>query len=379
MIKICHLAEHLNGEMDGVYNHIKMIIKESNAQKFEHYLCFQGNKKIEDEIISLGGKIIILPELSFKLPFFAVLKFIAIIKEFNIQIIHTHFLKSYIIAGITNIILCKNVIYNYHGLFINNEFYGAFKRLLYKLSHFMICLLKGVQIALVPSKESKNQLLAETRLFPNVYQYYNGAESYSATNQIDKDLATNINVVKEFKFVFVGRIESEKRLDRAIEFIYRLEQHNIIAHLFIMGDGIKKNNIVDLVRNYRLEEAVSFLGIVQNPEDYFKYFDCLLLTSDREGLPFVIWESMAEGLPILSTSVGGITEILTDVNCGMIFDKENISDAVEKAKLLIKDKSIRDKLGLNGKRAIADEYNVEHFKKFIDNLYSDLNSVKPTA
>ena len=176
-----------------------------------------------------------------------------------------------------------------------------------------------------------------------------------------------------------GRIESEKRLDRAIEIIYRLKQSNIIVHLFIMGDGIKKNSIVDLVRDYKLEEAVSFLGIVQNPEYYFKYFDCLLLTSDREGLPFVIWESMAEGLPILSTSVGGITEILTDVNCGMIFDKENIADAVEKAKLLIKDKSLRDKLGLNGKRAITDKYNVEHFKKFIDNLYSDLNSVKLTT
>ena len=202
MIKICHLAEHLNGEMDGVYNHIKMIIKVSNAQKFEHFLCFQGNKKIEDEIISLGGKIIILPELSFKLPFKAFLKFKLLIKELNIQIVHTHFLKSYIIAGITNVILRKSVIYNYHGLFIKNEFYGAFKRLLYKLSHFVICLLRGVQIAVVPSKESKKQLLTETKLFPRVDQYYNGAERYSETKQIDKDLVEKINVVEEFKFVF---------------------------------------------------------------------------------------------------------------------------------------------------------------------------------
>ena len=377
MIKICHIAEHLNGEMDGVYNHIKMIIKVSNAQKFEHFLCFQGNKKIEDEIISLGGKIIILPELSFKLPFFVILKFMAKIKEFDIQIVHTHFLKSYIIAGISNIILHKNVIYNYHGLFIKNEFYGLFKRILYQLSHFVICFLRGVQIALVPSKESKNQLLLETKLFPGVDQYYNGVESHSDILQLDKELVVKIKVTKSFKFVFVGRIESEKRIDRAIEIIYRLKQSGISVHLYIIGDGNTKNNIVQLVKDYKLEDTVSFLGIISNPRDYFKYFDCLMFTSDREGLPFVIWEAMSEGLPILSSSVGGITEVLTDVDCGIIFDKKNISDAVEKAKLLIDEKSLRDNLGLNGQKAIVGKYNVGHFKKFIDNLYSDLSNVDP--
>lgn len=375
MINICHIADHLNGEIDGVFKHISSIIKLTGNKNFKHYLCFEGNKQIEEEIKRLGGNLIILPEIRSKLPFLAVIKFIKLCIKNDIEIIHAHFLKSYIIAGLGNVFMKKKVIYNYHGLFIRNEFYNLFERALYQLFHFIICQLKGVQLALVPSKESMNELISETKLFPNISQYYNGISCDFRNPQINLDIVNKIDRIKSFKFVFIGRIEEEKRVDRALSILNNLKNEGVNIHLFIFGSGSLINNITKLCNDLELDKFVSFLGVVKNPTDYLNYFDCLILTSDREGMPFVVWESMSQGLPIISSSVGGITEILNDANCGLHFYKESIFDASEKAKAIISDSAFRKRLGTNGKNAVTMKYNIENFKQFIDNCYINLANV----
>jgi len=372
MIKVCHIADHLTGEVDGVYSHILSVIKLTNKQKFEHYLCFQGNKKIEEEIIGLGGKIIILPQLTSKLPLRAIIQFVQIVRKNKIDIVHSHFLKSYIVAGLGNIMLKKKLIYNYHGLFIKNEYYNVFERMIYRLFHSIVCWLNSVQVAIVPSKESMNQLLLETKLFPRIAQYYNGAINEIGNNTLDQSIVAKIKAVESFKLVYVGRIEAEKRIDRVIRILKYLKNDGIRVHLFIFGSGNLENEIVHLIDELELNNDVSLLGVGPHPANYFKFFDCLILTSDREGMPFVVWESMSKGLPIVSSSVGGMTEVLNDAGSGLLFKKNNISEGVEKVKLLRNNIQLRYKLGSNGKRAIINEYNIEKFKKFIENLYSGL-------
>lgn len=372
MIKVCHIADHLNGEVDGVYTHILEIIKLTNKQKYEHFLCFQGNKKIEKEIIGLGGKLIILPQLSSKLPLVAIIKFMKLVKENKIQIVHAHFLKSYIISGLSNVLLRKKLIYNFHGLFIVNEYNNIFIRLLYQFCHFLICWLKGVQLAITPSKESKKQLFSETKLFPRIDQYYNGAIYNDDNNFVDQSIIDRIKASISFKLIYVGRIEQEKRVDRAIKIIYHLKNSGINVHLFIVGSGSLENKIIRLIDDLDLNKDVSLFGVIPNPESYFIFFDCLLLTSDREGMPFVVWESMAKGLPILSSTVGGVTEVLEDAKCGLVFDQKNISDAIEKAKIIIGDNQLREKLSYNGRNAIKKKYTIEKFVIFINDLYFNL-------
>ena len=81
---------------------------------------------------------------------------------------------------------------------------------------------------------------------------------------------------------------------------------------------------------------------------------------------------MSHGLPILSSSVGGITEVVNDSKCGLLFSKDNILEAVEKAQRLINNRELQMKLGLNGRRAIIEKYSLINFKIFIENLYYSL-------
>ena len=89
-------------------------------------------------------------------------------------------------------------------------------------------------------------------------------------------------------------------------------------------------------------------------------------------MPFVMWEAMSNGIPILSSNVGGIPEIVEKEKCGLIFKKNDINDALEKLSLLMNNDKLREQMGINGKRAVKETYNSLHFGKQIEKVYSDL-------
>ena len=70
-----------------------------------------------------------------------------------------------------------------------------------------------------------------------------------------------------------------------------------------------------------LNQNVKMLGYIPNAKLYIKYFDLLLFTSDWEGLPLSVWEAMAAKVPIVSTDVGGVKEILEKEKCGLTYPR----------------------------------------------------------
>jgi glycosyltransferase involved in cell wall biosynthesis len=117
---------------------------------------------------------------------------------------------------------------------------------------------------------------------------------------------------------------------------------------------------------------VSFFDFVPDVENYFRYFDVLLFTSEFEGLPLTVWEAMANEVPILAPDVGGFKEILAENECGLIYEPGNIAEAKEKLLLLLKDKKLRGELAQNGKEAVEKKYNAKNFIKIIEEIYSSL-------
>ena len=156
-IKVCHFVNIITGKSDGVYAHLKMIFKYVDFNKYEHYLVFQGNSKIEEETVSLGVKVFTIPSLKNKFSLRSFTDFYSFVKKQNIDIIHAHLIKPYAIAGILNILLRKKMIFNYHGLFINNKYNTMIEKFIYKICHLIIYLLRSNDLAIVPSLASKER------------------------------------------------------------------------------------------------------------------------------------------------------------------------------------------------------------------------------
>src|SRR4030066_1280815 len=105
MIKVCHIANNITGKADGVYAHLKMIFRNSDNKKFQHYLIFHGGKKIEKELSEMGIKEFVSQSLKKKISVKAFIDICNFIKKNDIQIIHAHFIKPYAISGLVNIFL----------------------------------------------------------------------------------------------------------------------------------------------------------------------------------------------------------------------------------------------------------------------------------
>ncbi len=126
-------------------------------------------------------------------------------------------------------------------------------------------------------------------------------------------------------FVSAGRLHSQKGFDRLISALPHLKMsHN--WHLSILGEGPERENLEALIRKNNLQDHISLPGLSANPWPYFTRADCFLMPSRWEGLPNVILEALACGIPSIATSSsGGIAEISAAAPEGLV----NVVDTID--------------------------------------------------
>ncbi|TCB81047.1 glycosyltransferase [Acinetobacter sp. ANC 4173] len=132
----------------------------------------------------------------------------------------------------------------------------------------------------------------------------------------------NEDIDKEYDMIFVGRFSSEKRPKIAIQAFL---DSNLKGKMAIVGDGILKEELVNFVKDKNAENKIIFLGWKKNPEYYIKKSKILILTSESEGFPLVISESIKLDVPVVSyNSSSGIEYQLSSgqLNQGLV-EKNN--------------------------------------------------------
>lgn len=156
-----------------------------------------------------------------------------------------------------------------------------------------------------------------------------------------------IQDIGDKKFPCVGtisRLSREKGVAYLIEAFYYLLKR-IDARLIIIGDGEEKDKLKEMVKNFGVENRVSFLDWLENPYAYLRRMDIFILPSLWEGFPNVIIESMICGVPVIATrSVRGIEEAVRDGIDGLLVpvkDARALSDAMYR---ILRDKELRDRL-----------------------------------
>jgi glycosyltransferase involved in cell wall biosynthesis len=375
MIRVCHIVNNITGETDGVYKHLKMIFLNYDPSRFEHYLIFQGGEKVQKEVSELGVNVFLSEALGKRIFIKSFIDVFSILKKNNIDIIHSHLIKPYIVAGIVNVFCRKKFIFNYHGIFLaGNPYYSTIQKILYKILHVLIYICSRVDTVLVPSKKSKELLMNETSLFPEPVVYYNGYMNQKINRGINLTVKNKIQEIKKNKKIIalVGRLEIDKRIDMALKMFKKVNNKLQNTHLLIFGSGSLASKLKNIVEGLKLKNNIDFLGYVNEIEEYYKYFDLVLFTSDWEGMPLTMWEAMANEVPIVAPNVGGFKEILEENNCGLIYETGNIIEAEEKLLKLLVYNSLKSTLGTNGRMAIEFEYTEEKFIRQIEKVYSDL-------
>lgn len=372
-IKICHICDRITGQADGVYTHLLMLLNNIDKSRFEQIVIFQGGEIVENELKKNGIKVFIVPELNRRLSIKGFINIYKILRNEEVDIIQAHLIKPYILSGLMNILLKKKLIFNYHGLFLSSVYHNPLERFILQILHFLIVFSRSVQIAIVPSQNSKSIIEAETKIFPRVEFYYNGFNPRYSEDP-DKELEKELIKIKSNYFVvgIIARLETEKRIDYSLKLLKSLLDSRCKVFFAFFGDGPLEGEMRSLSEKLSVNTNCKFFGYVKDAHIYLKYFDTILFTSDWEGLPVTYWEAMANSIPIVSTEVGGAKEILVENNCGLVYQKGNIYEGEKAIIKLMEDETLRLTFGKNGKEAIQTKYNINSFKSFFENLYNDL-------
>ena len=373
-IRICHVVNIISGKSDGVYAHLRMLFQHLDKGKFEQFLVFQGDPAIEKEVRELGVTVFVLPGLKRRFSIAALAQLYAIVKAHRVDIIQAHLLKPYVMVGAVNTVLRKKAIFNYHGSFIRNrEYYTFAEEAVYRLAHLIVYTCRSYQRVVVPSQASKRILLDETHLLPPVEVYYDGISRESCIAGRDDAPDTIRRLAPErHRIGIVSRFEPEKRIDVALQIARELLSRRSDVHFFILGDGELEARMRRLASELGLADGVTFLGYLPDAQKYLPAFDAVLITSDREGLPFLVWEAMAKGVPIVAPYVGGIGEIIEQEHCGKLFGRRNVPEAVSILDDLLNDGAMREEMGKRGRSAIEKKYNEQAFAKRFQSIYSEL-------
>ena len=370
-IRICHVVNIITGKSDGVYAHLKMLFKYIDSAKFEQFLVFQGDPNIEAELKGLGITVHAMPLLKKKFSIRSFLDLYRFLKENEISIIQAHLMKPYVLVGIVNLFLRRKAIFNYHGSFVKNrEYYSSLEELSYRIAHLVVYACRSYQCIVVPSQASRRLLMAETRLLPPVEVYYNGGtlEDNGVSKDSDLDIIRKLAPEKH-RIGIISRFEPEKRIDLALQIAQQLLSRRKDVHFFILGDGVLEARMKHLAAELQVTGGVSMLGFVANARTYLPAFDAVLLTSDREGLPFIIWEAMEKGVPIVASDVGGVREIVEGEKCGRVYPRRDIAAAVAILDQLLSDEAMRKNMGRNGRSAIEHKYNERVFAEKFESIY----------
>jgi glycosyltransferase involved in cell wall biosynthesis len=147
---------------------------------------------------------------------------------------------------------------------------------------------------------------------PKTYVLHNGLD-IQLIETLSNSLPQNVSLPSGFKYVSAGRLTDVKGYRQLLRSFKRLlENHDLPdTSLIILGEGDNRVDLENLIDVLHIQDRVFLLGFQANPYSIFKQCQVYVLSSTNEGFANVILESMACGLPIISTAcLSGPAEIL---------------------------------------------------------------------
>lgn len=227
------------------------------------------------------------------------------IREIKPDIIHTHDMWTSIMAGFT----CGKIPLILH---IHNNAFNARKTNLKSLL-FKIAANKAKHIFWV-SESSFNGYIYHKQYKEKSSILYNIID----TEKFHKEITEEIN--EEIDIVYVGRLTYQKNPQRLITIMEELIKKRPETKMVIIGNGNLENEIIKEIREKGLEKNIKILGYKKNACSYINKSKVMLMTSRWEGTPMVCLESLALGVPIVSTPVDGILKIVKHGKNGFLSD-----------------------------------------------------------
>ncbi|MEW6007386.1 MAG: glycosyltransferase [bacterium] len=289
------------------------------------------------------------------------------LKRNKYDIIHIYGFRANILGRIVGKIAgCQRIITGLRSTTIidtKSKFYAFLATFLDKLTFPL------VRLCISNSKTACDFLIKNGYPTHKFKVVYNGIDPNSLDFTPDTPLKENFK--DETIIISVANFsiwKNHKTLLNALKIV----RENFKFKCLLVGDGPLRDELIELTNRLGLSNDVIFLGRKESVGNLLSISSIFVLPSIVEGLPVSIMEAGLAHLPIISTNVGGIPELVVDGETGILlepFDVNGLAKAIEE---LLVNKEKRKKMGEAGYNRIKNEFSLKKMVKGGENIYLDL-------
>lgn len=345
-MKVMHLLQ--SSVFSGAENVVCQIMKMFSDNEDIEMIYVSTDGPVRTNIESQGYTYVGLDKISYK-------QVRKIINHYHPDIIHAHDITASILAALCSIGTNIRIISHVH---VNNDDMTRFnmKTLLYYLSSFKYKHIFWVSKSCYESYFYRKRLKFKSEVLCNV---------------MDKD--DIINKAKEhelnpiYDILYVGRIVYQKNPERLMSILKKILDVKPDCKIGVVGAGDMFDQTINYAKDLGIDNHIDFLGYQSNPLKYLYRSKVMIMTSRYEGLPMTVLEALALGIPIVSTPVDGLKEVIENGKEGFLSNDDN--ELVEKILLIINDSHLRSILSKNAKNKFANICDLKEYKKRIKHAY----------
>jgi glycosyltransferase involved in cell wall biosynthesis len=170
----------------------------------------------------------------------------------------------------------------------------------------------------------------------------------------------------------IGRLSPEKGFDILIDAAETVVEHDSSVGFVLFGEGSLHDVLASRIKASRLAGKFVLAGFRKDLDRYMPHFDLVAVPSYTEGLPNVVLEAFAAGIPVVATAVGGIPELVDDgVNGHLVSagDREGLADRIID---LLRDHEKRLAMGANGKQRVMNDFTFDAQMRQYMRLFAEL-------
>jgi glycosyltransferase involved in cell wall biosynthesis len=357
---ILHFIENLNrGGAETMLVSVSKELKEYNNIVLYLYDENKYESQIECEKIYCL-KITSIYQLPFKL-----LKIRKIIKDNNVDIVHSHLIWPTVAARLAtpkSVSLITTIHTPIHMVLGYKKWY------IRCIDAYTYRFRKSVIIGVSNLALEKYHSHLKIKPFKNYLLYtFVDINKFICNNLATKNLAKT-----KYKVFTIGILRNPKNHVFLVKAFEKLKNENIELHIF--GDGPQRTELEKLIQQTNAD--VILKGDVDNIQSQIQDYDIYTMASIFEGFSLSVLEAMAMQMPLLLSDIPSFREQAADA--AVYFDLNDIDDFVIKIKNMIANKDLLLKMGVQSNQRVVQNFTLQHHMKGLRNIYSETLSEKIT-